>query len=203
VSAGVPEGLAAVAAAFEPAVRPPADGLLYGPLAARVHGAPVLQLELAVELVYEGYLAHYRTSRLVPRSRGTQSLLLAGDYFYAHGLRLIAAGGDIGAVGLLARLMGACSMLRVEGLPPTVDDSLWEIAVSGVAAGEGSSLRHAARAAFSDVEAASRRRDAAAAAAAASRGLRTVRQVVEERPARDAGHVAVERRKRRTGAEGG
>ena len=41
--------------------------------------------------------------------------LLAGDVFYAHGLRLVAARGDVQSVALLTRLMSACSCLRSPG----------------------------------------------------------------------------------------
>jgi hypothetical protein len=177
--AGVAEGLAAAASAFVPACRLKDAGLTYGPLVADVRGAPAPDLELAVELIYEGYLAHYRSSRVIPGGAGFQVLLLAGDYFYAHGLRSIAAAGDVGAVGLLTRLMGACSVLRVERLPLTVDDGLWMTAVAGVAAGEGSAARAAARAAFDAVEAAIRRRQPAAIAAIVRTGQQAVRQALQ------------------------
>jgi hypothetical protein len=178
VSEGVAESLAAAAAAFAPAERPPEDSLVYGPLVARVNGGPRPELEAAVELVYEGYLAHYRTSRVVADGAGLQVLLLAGDYFYAHGLRSIAATGDVAAVGLLTRLMGACSALRVEQLPTSIDDGLWEIAVSAVAAGEGAAARRAAAAIFDEIEAAGRRQDHDALAAAVERGLPVVREAL-------------------------
>jgi hypothetical protein len=180
-STGVAEGLAAAAAAFAPAVRPPVDGLVYGPLVARLNGGTSPGLELAVEQVYEGYLAHYRTSRLLPASAGQQVLLLAGDFFYAHGLQSISATGDIGAVGLLTRLMGACSVLRAGMASLSIDDALWETAVAAVASGEGHAARAAARAAFTAVEAAMRRQDAAEIAAAAEQGLRSVRDAVDGR----------------------
>jgi hypothetical protein len=172
---GVAAGLAAVAAAFAPAGQQGKGELVYGPLVGQIRGGPAPRLELAVELVYEGYLAHYRTSRTVPTSAGEQVLLLAGDYFYAHGLKMIAATGDIGAVGLLTRLMGACAVARAEGLPFKVDDGLWEIAVSAVAAAEGSAARAAAHVAFDAVEEALAGGRALAAAAAAERGVSAVR----------------------------
>ena len=60
--------------------------------------------------------------------------MLAGDFFYARGLRLIAARGDADAVGLLARLMAACSHLRSAGASFAADDALWAYTMGGLAA---------------------------------------------------------------------
>jgi hypothetical protein len=94
-------------------------------------------LPLAIELVYEGYLLHYRQSRTLARGLPFETRLLAGDYFYAHGLRLVAHTGDVGAVALLTRLMAACSFLRAQRARLEVDDSLWELTVAAVGAGDG------------------------------------------------------------------
>ena len=89
----------------------------------------------AIELIYEGYLYHYRESRVSATvDDGHASALLAGDFFYARGLRLIAARGDAEAVGLLARLMAACSYLRGVAAPFTDDDALWAYTMGGLAA---------------------------------------------------------------------
>ena len=89
----------------------------------------------AIELIYEGYLYHYRESRVsAPVDDGHATALLAGDFFYARGLRLIAARGDAEAVGLLARLMAACSYLRRVAAPFADDDALWAYAMGGLAA---------------------------------------------------------------------
>jgi hypothetical protein len=89
----------------------------------------------AVELIYEGYLFHSRQSRVstTPAS-ARETTLLAGDFFYARGLRLIAERGDADAVGLLARLMAACSHLRSVGAPFADDDALWAYTMGGLAA---------------------------------------------------------------------
>jgi hypothetical protein len=166
------------AAVFAGTERSADVALVYAPLVARVQAAPAAELAAAVELVYEGYLAHYRSSRVLPAAAGVQVRLLAGDYFYAHGLHAIAASGDIGAVGLLTRLMGACSALRVEGVDTAVDDGLWEMTVAAVAAGESSPARAAAAGAFDLVEAAGRAADWPAAAAAAADGRVAVGQAL-------------------------
>ena len=97
----------------------------------------------AIELIYEGYLLHYRQSRVGgPEMAGRETALLAGDCLYARGLRLIAVRGDAQAVGLLARLMAACSYLRSVGAPFAADDALWAYTMGGLAA-----LRHGVAAA--------------------------------------------------------
>jgi hypothetical protein len=89
----------------------------------------------AIELIYEGYLLHYRQSRVCGREATVhETALLAGDCLYACGLRLIASRGDAEAVGLLARLMSACSYLRSVRAPFADDDALWAYTMSGLAA---------------------------------------------------------------------
>ncbi len=89
----------------------------------------------AIELIYEGYLFHYRESRVCASPGGCrESALLAGDFFYARGLRIIATRGDAEAVGLLARLMASCSYLRSIAAPFAADDALWAAAMGGLAA---------------------------------------------------------------------
>ena len=136
-------------------------------------------LPLAIELVYEGYLLHYRQSRALAPGCPDATLLLAGDYFYAHGLRLVARSGDIGAVALLTRLMGACSFLRVQQAGFGTDDDLWELTALAVGAGDGPCRAAAAGAvdALDELIAAGRMAGLPAAAAA---GLNAVRACVAE-----------------------
>jgi hypothetical protein len=89
----------------------------------------------ALELMYEGYLLHYGESRVVQSPAGDlETGLLAGDVFYARGLRLIATAGDVDAVVLLTRLMSTCSVLRSIGAPFAADDVLWASATAGLVA---------------------------------------------------------------------
>jgi hypothetical protein len=88
---------------------------------------------MAIEFVYEGYLLHYRVSRVLGADATVQTRLLAGDQFDARGLRGVAAAGDLDSVMLLTRLMATCSWLRSEGLPPALDDDLWVLTVGGIA----------------------------------------------------------------------
>jgi hypothetical protein len=96
-------------------------GLLFGALAAWDE-----RYVTALELMYEGYLLHYRESRVVAAAPGDrETALLAGDVFYARGLRLIAGAGQVEAVLLLTRLMSTCSFLRSVAAPFAADDVLW------------------------------------------------------------------------------
>jgi hypothetical protein len=175
-TAGVVAGLRAAAALFgEPATTQ--APLRYAPLVDRT-GRPA-DMQLAIELVYEGYLLHYRTSRALVPGDPAETLLLAGDYFYAHGLRLVARTGDIGAVALLTRLMAACSYLRVQQAAFATDDDLWELTALAVGAGDGP-CRAAAAGAYDRLDgliAASQTADLPAAAAA---GLTVVRACAAE-----------------------
>ncbi len=59
------------------------------------------EYELLVEAIYEGYLLHYGTPRLL-RPAEADLGLLAGDQLYALGLDRLVALGDLVAVGELA-----------------------------------------------------------------------------------------------------
>ena len=90
---------------------------------------------VALELIYEGYLFHYGASRLKASARmDRKAALLAGDCFYAHGLHVIAARGDLASVDALARLMAACAYLRSVAAPYDDDDALWAYLVGGLVA---------------------------------------------------------------------
>ena len=107
-----------------------------------------------IELIYEGYLLHYRESRALALAAGDlETRLLAGDCFYARGLRGIAARGDADAVGLLARLMAACSYLRSAGAPFAADDALWAYTTAGLVAEHAGAEPASVAALFDDVEA--------------------------------------------------
>ena len=137
-AAAVATGLGEAGAAFgPPAASPPA--LCWGALFDELDGDDDTGYVTAIELIYEGYLFHYRQSRVcaADAAAGRENALLAGDFLYARGLRLVAARGDVAAVGLLTRLMAACSCLRSVQAPFAADDALWAYTVAGLAA-----LRH-------------------------------------------------------------
>jgi hypothetical protein len=77
---------------------------------------------LGLETIYEGYLVHYGRSRLFsPAERNT--VLLLGDYLYAHGLVRVAAVASAAAVADLAELISLCAQLRAEERPG--DGAAW------------------------------------------------------------------------------
>jgi hypothetical protein len=142
-------GLREAAAALRAALVTEADvPLLYGPLLDAV--APAADdCALAMELIYEGYLLHYRSGRLLePASRETT--LLAGDFFYARGLRLVTTRHDVRVVDLLTRLMASCSCLRALGAPFSHDDDLWVVTVAGLGALRNGATPAPAHAFFDD-----------------------------------------------------
>jgi hypothetical protein len=99
---------------------------------------------LAVETIYEGYLAHYGRPRLFAPSDEDSALLL-GDYLYAHGLVRVAETGNVIAVGDLAELISLCAQLRADGR--TGDGAAWAATAAqlgtGTLAGARSALRDA------------------------------------------------------------
>ena len=141
-AAAVTARLSAAGLAFGPLAASPA-ALRWGPLFDALDGGGEGigggdDYVTAVELIYEGYLFHYRESRVsTTPADARETTLLAGDFFYARGLRLIAARGDAAAVGLLARLMAACSQLRSVAAPFADDDALWAYTMGGLAALRG------------------------------------------------------------------
>jgi hypothetical protein len=130
----------------------------------------------ALELMYEGYLLHYRESRVVATAPGDhETALLAGDVFYARGLRLIAGAGHIEAVLLLTRLMSTCSYLRSVDASFAADDVLWAATTAGLVALAAGVPSHEASALFDEADDALRRGapvDVAVLAARAAARLR-------------------------------
>jgi hypothetical protein len=87
---------------------------------------------VGLETIYEGYLAHYGTSRLFAPPDPDVALLL-GDYLYAHGLVRIASYGDTDAVADLSELISLCSQLRAEDTEG--DGPLWAASAALLGAG--------------------------------------------------------------------
>jgi hypothetical protein len=87
---------------------------------------------LALETIYEGYLAHFGRSRLFAPADDETALLL-GDYLYAHGLVRIADTGDVDAVTDLSELISLCGHARAEGLRG--DGAAWAATAARLGAG--------------------------------------------------------------------
>ena len=95
------------------------------------------QYLLLVEAIREGYLLHYESPRLLDGA-DSDLRLLAGDYLYALGLELLAARGDLEAVGELADLISLVAQINAEdesGVPDERVRALWLAATVAVAAG--------------------------------------------------------------------
>lgn len=106
----------------------------------------------AIEYIFEGYLLHYGTSRLL-EPESTFFRLLAGDYMYARGLDRLAALGDLFCIRMLADLISFCSFIHCQELDPGLCLSAWSLATLGVAenaAGEGGH-RHDGAGAFESI----------------------------------------------------
>ncbi len=103
----------------------------------RVNGrAP--DYELLLEAVYEGYLLHYGTPRLV-RAAEKDLGLLAGDRLYALGLARLVMLGDIEAVAELADVITLSALAHGSGTPELAD-AVWMAGARAV--GWGASPRH-------------------------------------------------------------
>jgi hypothetical protein len=152
LTAGVAATLTAAGEAFGPApaaAPAPRWGALYAELDPRRDE----EFATDVELVYEGYLLHYRESRAVALPAGDlETRLLAGDCFYARGVRGVAARGDADGVGLLARLMAACSYLRAAAAPFADDEALWAYTTAGLVAQHSGDEPAAVAALFDEIE---------------------------------------------------
>jgi hypothetical protein len=72
------------------------------------------EYELLVEAIYEGYLLHYGTPRIL-RPPEADLGLLAGDQLYALGLARLVALGDLEAVGELADVITLTALAQGEG----------------------------------------------------------------------------------------
>ena len=124
----IADGAAEESALWRDALRPGDERRLvavFSPLAEP-------RFAMGLETIYEGYLAHYGTSRLFAPLDSDVALLL-GDYLYAHGLVRIASFGDTDAVADLSELISLCSQLRAEDA--VGDGALWAASAALLGAG--------------------------------------------------------------------
>jgi hypothetical protein len=125
---------ARMGAAGEPDPDSPARIVAEGP---RAQGRRA-EYELLVEAIYEGYLLHYGSPRVV-RGAEADLGLLAGDQLYAIGLAMLVGLGDTAAVAELADTITLSALAQGAG-EPALADAVW--AAGARAVGWGSSDAH-------------------------------------------------------------
>lgn len=96
------------------------------------------EYELLVEAIYEGYLLHYGSPRVV-RAPEEDLKVLAGDQLYAIGLARLVALGDTAAVAELADTITLSALAQGAG-EPRLAEAVW--AAGARAVGWGSSDAH-------------------------------------------------------------
>jgi hypothetical protein len=116
---GLMSGLVLADGLPERSVQGPAQVVASGPRAAGSRA----EYELLVETIYEGYLLHYHTPRVV-QAREPDLGLLAGDRLYALGLARLVKLGDIEGVAELADVI-TLSALAHGGGRPELADQVW------------------------------------------------------------------------------
>ncbi len=123
--------LVGVAFGAEP---PEAAELSWGALLVQLDDGVSRDELVGVEMIYEGYLLHYRESRVCPGMNASEGALLAGDFYYAHGLRRLIAHGGSDAVLVLARLMGVGAYARSCDASFELGDALWAYTMGALVA---------------------------------------------------------------------
>jgi hypothetical protein len=129
-------------AAPGPAVASPARIAARGPRAAGRRE----EYELLLEAIYEGYLLHYGSPRVV-RAAEADLGLLAGDQLYAIGLARLVALGDTAAVAELADTI-TLSALAHGGGEQGLADAVWAAGARAVGWGSSDAHRRAKELAF-------------------------------------------------------
>jgi hypothetical protein len=105
------------------------------------------EYELLVEAIYEGYLLHYGSPRVV-RAPDADLRLLAGDQLYAIGLALLVALGDTLAVAELADTITLSALAHGAG-ERALADAVWAAGARAVGWGSSDAHRQAKVLAFS------------------------------------------------------
>ena len=101
------------------------------------------EYELLVETIYEGYLLHYGSPRVVVPPEADLGLL-AGDRLYALGLAKLVALGDTEAVAELADTITLGALAQATG-EPALADAVWAAGAHAVGWGSSVAHRHAKR----------------------------------------------------------
>lgn len=122
-----------------------------------------------VEAVREGYLCHYGRSRVLDRP-DEDLVLLAGDLFYAIGIRGLADLDDLESTGILSDLIRVAAELQASGRPDLAE-SLWLGQIVALACGKDEVQKEAVEALEVGREGAAEALSAWSARAAAANGL--------------------------------
>jgi hypothetical protein len=104
------------------------------------------EYELLVEAIYEGYLLHYGSPRVVWAPEADLKLL-AGDQLYAIGLARLVALGDTAAVAELADTITLSALAQGAG-EPELADAVWAAGARAVGWGSTDAHRRAKDLAF-------------------------------------------------------
>jgi hypothetical protein len=124
----------------------PSDGTLGAAAAAGPRAAGREEdYALLVEAIYEGYLQHYGSGRVV-RSDDPDLALLAGDRLFALGLARLAELGDLPAIAELADVISLSAQAHAEGDAARAE-ATWAAGVAAVGHGGGPELEAAKAAA--------------------------------------------------------
>jgi hypothetical protein len=99
------------------------------------------EYELLVEAIYEGYLLHYGTPRILCPPEADLGLL-AGDQLYALGLARLVALGDLAAVAELADVIALTALAQGEG-QDELAQAVWAAGARAVGWGASDSHRRA------------------------------------------------------------
>jgi hypothetical protein len=99
------------------------------------------EYELLVEAIYEGYLLHYGSSRVLLAPEADVGVL-AGDRLYAIGLERLVALGDAEAVAELADTITLSALAQGAG-EGELADVIWEAGARAVGWGTSSEHEHA------------------------------------------------------------
>jgi hypothetical protein len=104
------------------------------------------EYELLVEAIYEGYLLHYGSPRVV-RATEADLGLLAGDRLYAIGLAMLVAIGDTEAVAELADTITLSALAQGAG-EQALAEAVWVAGARAVGWGSSDAHRRAKDLAF-------------------------------------------------------
>jgi hypothetical protein len=113
----------------------PAQLAVSGP---RIRDGQAPEYELLIDAIYEGYLLHYGTPRLLAPPEPDLGLL-AGDQLYALGLARLVALGDLSAVAELADVITLAALAHGAG-ETELAHAAWDAAARAV--GWGPSEEH-------------------------------------------------------------